>query len=253
MSGDAPAMTAPGLPASPSDAEIHDHLVAALLDQRLLPGTRLGEDKLGQVYGVSRTRIRQVLIRLAQAQLVTLSPHRGASVAQPTVAASREVFEVRRLIEPTILQRATERASTADLRALAEQIAQEEQARRDGQQALALRLSGEFHLQLAQLADHATLERLLRELVSRTSLVLMTFGSPRPAAPVAPAAPLRWVDACNCRDHRGLLAAMRRRDGAEGQALMQAHLLALEAGLCFNPPEPPATDLVALLRGDTAT
>ena len=43
------------------------------------------EDKLGQVYGVSRTRIRQVLIRLAQAQVVTLSPNCGTSVAQPSV------------------------------------------------------------------------------------------------------------------------------------------------------------------------
>jgi DNA-binding GntR family transcriptional regulator len=235
--------------APPSDAEIHDHLVAALLDQRLLPGTKLVEDKLGQVYGVSRTRIRQVLIRLAQAQLVTLQPNRGACVAQPSVAASREVFEVRQLIEPTLLQRAIGRASADDLRGLADQIAQEEQARRDGQQALALRLSGEFHLMLARLADHGTLERLLRELVSRTALVLMSYGSQRPVPPVAPG---RWVDACNCRDHRGLLAAMRGRDVAGAQRLMQRHLQALEDSLCFDPPGAPETDLVALLRGPAA-
>lgn len=238
-------MTAVAPSASPSDAEIHDHLVAALLDQRLLPGTKLVEDKLGQVYGVSRTRIRQVLIRLAQSQLVTLSPNRGASVAQPSVTASREVFEVRRLIEPTLLERAITRAGTDDLQTLAEQITQEEQARRDGQQPLALRLSGEFHLLLARLADHGTLERLLRELVSRTALVLMRYGSHRPALPVASG---RWVDACNCRDHRALLDAMRRCDVTDARQLMLQHLLALEASLCFNPPDPPETDLVALLR-----
>ena len=241
-------------PPALSDAEIHDHLVAAVLDQRLLPGTKLVEDKLGQVYGVSRTRIRQVLIRLAQAQVVTLSPNRGASVAQPSVQEAREVFEVRRLIEPTLLQRAIQRASDADLQALATQIAQEEQARADGQRGLALRLSGEFHLQLATLAGHATLARLLGELVSRTSLILMAYGSAAPLRQAAPPGngrperPARWVDACNCHEHRGLLAALRLRDTAAAQALMLQHLDALEATLCFNLPE-PGPGLVALLGG----
>lgn len=232
--------------APPSDADIHDHLVNALMDQRLQPGTRLGEDKLGQVYGVSRTRIRQVLIRLAQAQLVTLSPNRGASVAEPSATAAREVFEVRRLLEPTVLQRAIGRASADDLRALAAQIQQEERARREGNRPLAVRLSGEFHLQLAQLADHATLERLLRELVSRTSLVLMRYGSPQPPPAGATSG---WVGSCNCGEHRGLLAAMRRRDVPAAQQLMQAHLQDLEATLCFEPAARPPDDLVALLRG----
>lgn len=235
---------APPTPVPLSDAQIHDHLVAAVMDHRLLPGTKLIEDKLGQVYGVSRTRIRQVLIRLAQAQVVTLSPNRGASIAQPSVEEAREVFEVRRLIEPTLIARASERATLAELDTLAGLIEQEEQARRSGDGAGALRLSGEFHLQLAQLAGQATLLQMLQALVSRTSLVLMTYGSPAASA----AAPARWVDACKACDHRGLLGAMRQRKTAETQRLMLRHLEALEAALCFSLPEPAETDLLALLR-----
>ncbi|WP_088284640.1 GntR family transcriptional regulator [Ideonella sp. A 288] len=241
-------------PAACTDADIHDQLVAAVMDHRLPPGTKLVEDKLGQVYGVSRTRIRQVLIRLAQSQVVTLSPHRGASIAEPSVDEAHEVFEVRRLIEPTLLRRAIARASATDLDALAALIADEEQARRQGRHPAALRLSGEFHLRLAQLAGHATLQRLLGELVSRTSLVLMTYGDGALTRPVraARAAPTprratRWVDACNCHDHRGLLAAMRRGAADEAEALMLRHLSELEAGLCFAPAEPVPTDLAALL------
>ena len=233
---------APPAPVPLSDAQIHGHLVAAVMDHRLLPGTKLIEDKLGQVYGVSRTRIRQVLIRLAQARVVTLSPNRGASIAQPSVEEAREVFEVRRLIEPTLIARATERATPAELDALAGLIAQEEQARRCGDGAGALRLSGGFHLQLAQLAGQATLLQMLQALVSRTSLVLMTYGGPAAAA-----VPARRVDACDCRDHRGLLGAMRQGKAAEAQRLMLRHLEALEAALCFNLPEPAENDLLALL------
>ena len=249
MTAAPPAETdAPPAPVPLSDAQIHDHLVAAVMDHRLLPGTKLIEDKLGQVYGVSRTRIRQVLIRLAQAQVVTLSPNRGASIAQPSVAEAREVFEVRRLIEPTLIARASERATPTALDALAGLIAQEEQARRSGQSADALRLSGEFHLQLAQLAGQATLLQMLQALVSRTSLVLMTYGG----SAATPTAPARWADACNCRDHRGLLGAMRQRKPAEAQRLMLRHLEALEATLCFSLPEAAETDLLALLREPSA-
>lgn len=230
-----------------SDAQIHDHLVSAVMDHRLLPGTKLVEDKLGQVYGVSRTRIRQVLIRLAQAQVVTLSPHRGASIAQPSVDEAREVFEVRRLIEPTLIVRASERATPAGLDTLASLIEQEEQARRSGNGAGALRLSGEFHLQLAQLAGQATLLQMLQALVSRTSLVLMTYGGPAAAT-----APARWVDPCRSCDHRGLLGAMRQGKAAEAQRLMLRHLEALEAALCFSLPAQADTDLLALLRGAPA-
>ncbi len=250
-----PTGASPDAPSTPpTDAQIHASLVAAVLDQRLVPGTKLVEDKLGQAFGVSRTRIRQVLIRLAQEQIVTLEPNRGASIAQPTVQEAHEVFEVRRLIEPTLLRHAVERGRDNGWRLLGSLIADEEAAQRANDRQRGLRLSGEFHLQIAVLSGHGTLERLLRELVSRTSLILMTYGGagPRPAPPRG-RAPLRWVEACNCRDHRGLLAALRRGDADGACALMEKHLRELEASLCFNLPEPRETDLVRLLRlGESA-
>ena len=87
-----------------TDNEMYERMVSAILDHRLLPGTKLGEDRLATAFGVSRTRIRPVLVRLASEQVVTLTPNRGAAVAQPTVQEAREVFEVRRMIEPTLVE-----------------------------------------------------------------------------------------------------------------------------------------------------
>mgnify|MGYP000031055033 CR=1 FL=1 len=47
-----------------SDADIYDRIVSAILDHHLPPGTKLVEDKLATAFGVSRTRIRPVLVRL---------------------------------------------------------------------------------------------------------------------------------------------------------------------------------------------
>ena len=81
-----------------SDADIYERVVSAILDHRLPPGTRIVEDKLASAFGVSRTRIRPVLVRLANEQVVTLTPNRGATIAQPSEQEAREVFEVRRLL-----------------------------------------------------------------------------------------------------------------------------------------------------------
>jgi DNA-binding GntR family transcriptional regulator len=238
-----PTITTPeaDTPAALSDEDIHRRMIEAIVDQRLLPGTKLVEDKLGQAFGVSRTRIRQVLIRLAQEQVVTILPNKGASVAQPTVDEAREVFEARCVIEAVLVRRFIERAKAADLKALAACIDAEEVARKAGDHAMALRHSGRFHLLLADAAGHRTFEQVLRKLVSRTSLILMSYApAPRHRAALG-AEPVRWVQACRCDEHRGLLTALRgavkgKVAADDAVSLMTRHLHHIEAGLCFNEP-----------------
>ena len=97
-----------------TDGDIYERMISAILDHRLPPGTKLIEDKLASAFGVSRTRIRPVLMRLANEQVVTLTPNRGATIAQPSEQEAREVFEVRRLIEPTLVEMFIGKATDAD-------------------------------------------------------------------------------------------------------------------------------------------
>ena len=235
--------TAAARQAAPSDAEIHEHLFDALLDQRLAPGTRLREDELGQAFGVSRTRIRQVLIRLASEQLVTLVPNAGARVAQPSPDEAREVFQARALIEPVLLAGFVARATGADQRALHAWIVDEERARAAGERHEAIRMGGGFHLHIAQHAGNATLARMLRPLVSRTSLVLMQYG---PQEIREPTHSDQGVG-CNCTEHRTILAAVKLRDAAAAGRAMLRHLDRLRAQLVFDTTTRPAPGLAELL------
>ena len=232
--------TAPAASPTVSDSEIYERMVSAILDHKLLPGTKLVEDKIANAFGVSRTRVRPVLVRLANEQIVTLTPNRGASVAQPTEQEAREVFEVRRLIEPTLVQRFIAVAQPADIQRLADCIAAEETARQAGDMRRAIRQAGDFHLHIAQAAGHQTLGRILRELVSRTSLVLMTFSSHH-------AQEREEATACGCREHGVLLDAIRLRDAREASRCMRKHLDLLEARLEFTPPADTTIDLAAVL------
>jgi DNA-binding GntR family transcriptional regulator len=160
-------------------------------------------------------------------------------VAQPTEKEAREVFEVRRMIEPTLIACFIDQATAADIAVLTECISAEEAARQSGDMRRAIRLSGDFHLHIANASNHQTLGRILRELVSRTSLILMTYSvnhlQSRPDA-----------TSCGCMEHRALLDAIRLRDAGEAARLMRTHLEQLEAQLQFDElgEEPP--DLMQL-------
>ncbi len=228
-------------PGTWTEEGIYQRMVQTIRDHQLQPGTKLVEDRLASAFGVSRTRIRPVLARLAGEQVVTLTPNRGATVARPTEQESREVFEVRRLIEPTLVAAFMERATTAELLALDRCIAKEEVARAQGDQLLAIRLAGEFHLHIAAVAQHQTLGRILGELVSRTSLILMTYGQHSRALSPQPGG-------CGCRDHQALLDAMRLGERRLAMGLMQEHLTEVEAQLRFTLPAGESPDFMALFQ-----
>lgn len=222
-----------------TENEIYERMVATILDHRLPPGTKLVEDRLATAFGVSRTRIRPVLVRLANEQIVTLTLNRGATVAQPTEREAREVFEVRRMIEPALIEYFIANAGPDDIETLTRCIAEEEVARRTGDMRRAIRLSGDFHLHIASAAGHQTLGRILRELVSRTSLILMTYSVNQNQGRIE-------SSACGCQEHRALLDAIRLRDLREAVRLMGEHLTQLESQLQFTPPSTEATDLLSL-------
>lgn len=222
-----------------TENEIYERMVETILDHRLPPGTKLIEDRLASAFGVSRTRIRPVLVRLANEQIVTLTPNRGATVAQPTEKEAREVFEVRRMIEPTLIACFIDQATKADIAVLSDCIAAEEAARKSGDMRRAIRLSGDFHLHIANAANHQTLGRILRELVSRTSLILMTYSVNHLQARTD-------ATSCGCMEHRALLDAIRLRDAEEAARLMREHLAQLEAQLQFDAGEEAVPDLMQL-------
>jgi DNA-binding GntR family transcriptional regulator len=149
------------------------------------------------------------------------------------------VFEARRLIEPRIVELFIARAASDDMQALKRCIDEEEAARLAGDMRRAIRLAGDFHLEVAERAGHQTLGRILRELTSRTSLILMAYSSSH-------AREREEATACGCREHRTLLDAITLRDTSEAARRMREHLTRLEAQLEFTPTSDAAPDLTAL-------
>ena len=67
-----------------STQRIVDAITTAIVERRLMPGTKLSEQKIADIFEVSRTLVRQALHKLAQDGVITLRHNRGAMVPEPT-------------------------------------------------------------------------------------------------------------------------------------------------------------------------
>ncbi|MEP3301003.1 MAG: GntR family transcriptional regulator, partial [Roseibium sp.] len=118
--------------AETSDApqmEIYNRIWLSIAERKLKPGTRLKEEQLAEIFSVSRARVRQALTALEHDGLVTLVPHRGAFVSQPSIVEARDIFFSRRTIELSLVSRLCESAGPDAIARLEAHVAEERQAR----------------------------------------------------------------------------------------------------------------------------
>jgi DNA-binding GntR family transcriptional regulator len=218
-----------------TEEEIVERIFEAVIEQCLPPGTKLSESALCDAFGVGRMRVRRSLLLLASREVVELHSNRGAYVASPTAEQAREVFEARLALEPTIARLAADRASPGDLTKLSAHLEREAAAHDTGQRHDAIKLSGQFHIRLAQIAGNTVMLRMMKELVARTSLIIGIFGAP-------------GVSNCRNDEHQLLLDALGAGDADGAARLMTDHLSHVQDHLDLGARTPASVDIVAVLR-----
>lgn len=215
--------------------EIYEKIYVAILEHRLHPGTKLVEERLAEIFGASRARIREVLARLAHEQIVELYPQRGAYVAKPSIEQALDVFEARRLIEPAVLRRLIETLTPEKLARLRQHQDLELDARRRDDKRAVIRLSGEFHSLAADLAGNTALARSMRELSVLTCLMIFLYDAPT-------------ATSCRADEHSQIIEAIAKRDPARAERLMREHLDHIESSMKLDTATEEA-DLEAIFKG----
>nr|WP_280517400.1 GntR family transcriptional regulator [Pseudomonas baltica] len=212
---------------------IYERILNAVMEHRLIPGTKLVEEKLAGVFQVNRTRIREVLARLAHEGIVTTIPNRGAFIASPSVEEARHIFQARRILEPALIRSLVAKADSQQFRRLHAHVAEERAARETGDKRAVIRLSGEFHLLIAQMVDSPPLVKLMRELSSLTCLIILLYDSPN-------------VPACPNHEHTEIVEAMEQGEVEAAIGLMLGHLDHIEATLDLSLEDEAEVDLHAI-------
>ena len=227
-------VVAPNAPTS-STQRIVEAIVEAIVERRLMPGTKLAESQIGSLFDVSRTVVRQALNQLSRDRLVTLEPARGAFVAMPSIDEARQVFAARQLIEAAVVRELAGRIGDAQIAELRAHLRQERAAigRTDaGGVSGRTRLLADFHVFLARLLGNEVLAQLLADLLSRSSLISLMYQSSHSAEHSA-------------AEHVAIVDALERRDARAAAKLMTQHLHSVEHNLRLDPR---STDLAKALK-----
>ena len=170
---------------------------------------------------------------MAFENVVRMVTNRGAFVTSPDAKEARAIFAARKTIEAGFVELAAARASGADFKVLKKNIADEDAHRRAGRMRAAVRLSGQFHLLLADIAGNAILADQVRQLVARTSLVTSLYENASEMG--------CWHD-----DHNKLIGYLRAHQTKRAADLMRRNLDDLEESLALGRKISNKTNLRAI-------
>ncbi len=201
---------------------IVDSITTAIVERRLMPGTKLAEQQIADIFDVSRTLVRQALNQLSRDHLVTLEPARGAFVAQPSIEEARQVFEVRKMIETAMVKQLCAVITNAQIAELRTHLKTELDAVRRTDVSGRTRLLADFHVVLARMVGNDVLAELLADLLSRCSLIALMYQSSHSAEH-------------SQAEHVAIVDALEQRDARAAVRLLDSHLGNVERNLRLRP------------------
>ncbi len=150
---------------------VFDAMKEAILTRALPSGTPLIEQHLAEEFGVSKTPVREALLRLSKEGLVRLENTRGASVVELTREEVHDIFEMRLYLEPLALEQSAAFLGKPQLRALEQLLKNAEKAIAQDDFVTLSRLNIEFHRGLYALSPNQLLVGWLDGLSDRRRLL----------------------------------------------------------------------------------
>lgn len=202
---------------------VYSEIFDAVMDRRLLPGTKLTEVALCDVFSCSRSTVRAALSQLAHDKIVVIQPNRGAYVWQPTAKETHDVFEMRRGLECMVIDMLLALPDLAiRLRPLHTMVKRERLAFEQGDRISWIRLSNAFHVELARLLGNDVLTETLHSLCARSTLIIAYYDTP-------------GEKACSYLEHAALLGLLQQGDRTGAHQAMQHHLQDCEQRMQEQP------------------
>lgn len=190
----------------------YGRLKTAILSNDFAPGFQAMEPELALKYGVSRTTIREALIRLEADGLVEMTPRRGARVVPISAEDMREIYQLLVSLESDAAHDLALRGLTPEEHARldAANAAMEDALDRDAMADWAA-ADDDFHRGILDIQGNQRLGRIVAGLSDQAHRARLITRSLRP------------LPSQSLIDHRQILAAIRDQDADEARRLYRDH------------------------------
>lgn len=151
---------------------VYESLRESIVSGRIAPGARLSVPAIAQEYAVSRSPVRDAVIRLVQEGLARETVNRGAVVAAPGPGELVSLYEVREALEWAAARLAAQHTTPGLRRRLLAILTEHEQVVEEGDITRHVALDAAFHRELRLAADSPVLLRMLDDIQDRVVLAM---------------------------------------------------------------------------------
>lgn len=191
---------------------VHDTLHEAIASGVLGPGTRLGEEGLAREFSVSRTPVREAVLRLEAERLAERRPRGGLAVSPISAEEILELYAVREVLDGLAAKLAAESSRSVDIALLRTTNGRLRAASVRGDIAETARLNLEFHGTIASVSRNQVLGHFVNQVQTRVRRFPgTTFSDPDRARAAV-------------EEHEGMIDAIAARDGSRAELLARDHM-----------------------------
>ena len=189
---------------------VYEQLRAELINCKLAPGTEMREAELAARFEMSKSPVRDALMRLAREGLVITLPRQGYRVAPISLNDVLDMFHLRAALERACMERIVLRASDEELKAL-DRFRKFDAAKWKGD---FIAFNREFHRRIAELGGNARMRDQLHDLIDQleravqVSVANTRAGDPQPLV----------------NEHAAIIDALQARDRRAAQRLAEQHI-----------------------------
>jgi len=198
---------------SPSlDKLAYEKIKEAILTFQFLPNDALVEGELASQLGISKTPVRDALMRLEKEGLVTRIPYKGTYVSDINNQDMANIFTIRIVLEGLAIHLATELLTEDDFQQMQKLITDHAEALKKGDVRGVSRINTEFHNIIVNCCSNPRLQQMLHNLddhLKRYRLLSISQGTRTDKS---------------VPEHQAILDALRARDPKRAEAAMQTHL-----------------------------
>ena len=228
--------------------KVFDIVRSAIIVGEFAPGSLHSVQEIAEKLKISRTPVREALLKLEELGMVSFERNRGARILETTVHDLEEIFSLRVLLEVPSTYRAAKRATPADIKKLRQTLDDVENAYRTTSTNVRAHLEPDarFHRAIALISGSRRLAGILDNLFDQQMIANGTSGGFTRGMAEISQDHQRIFDAIAAHDPEGAAVAMRDHLLVSSRALVAKEIGSADAGSAFELLFP---DILAMNKG----
>jgi DNA-binding GntR family transcriptional regulator len=193
-----------------------------ILKSEFLPGSRLQEEYLVNLFGISKTPIKMALSKLEQEGLVSVVHRRGTFVVDLTTEKIREIYSLREVLEGLAARLAAKNLSKSEIHELRNIVEKIECGNNENEMDLKQYIEQDerFHVIILEASNHQMLQQSIANIFDLSHMFKLKSAT----------LPGRQKE--SSEEHKKILAALEKRDSQKAEAVMRAHIQKI--GVAFH-------------------